>query len=125
MTCCSVAIPGEVGLDADGPEGGHDEQRRRLQVDLVPEELVQAAIEFSIVALELPAEMVLQVSVGEAAGHPFLEGEHLPVPKRDRRGVVDQSADVQEHFLGGLLLSEVDVAPLGDEFLRLQLGPLR
>ena len=35
---------GEIGLDADGLERGHDEERRGLEVDLVPEELVQGIV---------------------------------------------------------------------------------
>ena len=35
---------GEVGLYADGAEGGYDEQRRRLQMHLVAEQLVKSGV---------------------------------------------------------------------------------
>ena len=37
---------GEIGLDANGLEGGDDQQGRGLEMDLVPEQLVQGAVEF-------------------------------------------------------------------------------
>ena len=65
----------KIRLDADGLEGRNYEQRGRLQVDLVPEELVQCAIQFRVGSLELPAEIALQVGVGEPSRHPLLESE--------------------------------------------------
>ena len=86
---------------------------------LVAQQLVQPGVQVGVVALELPAEMLFVISVGPPAGHPFPEGEHLGVAKGDGRVMPRQGADVQKHLLRCLLLSELDVAPLGDEFFGL------
>ena len=109
--------PGEVGLYPYGAEGGNDEQRRRLEVDLVAEQLVQGGVKVGVVALELPTEMAFQVGVGKPAGNPLLEGEDIGVVQGDGRGMVDEGANVKKHLLGCLFLPELDVLPLGDELV--------
>ena len=113
---------GEVGLNTDGAEGGHDEERRRFEVDLVAQQLVQRGFQVVVAALELPGETAFEVGVGEAARHPLFKGEGVPVAVFDGSRVADQRADVQEHLLGRLFLPEVYVLPLGDEYVGVQLG---
>ena len=108
---------GEVGADPDGAERRYDEQRRRPQVNLVAERLVHGSVQVGVRALELPDEITFQIGISHPVGHPFLEGEGIPVAMGDGRGVFHQGADIQKHLLGRLLLPEVDVAPLRDESL--------
>ena len=116
---------GEVGLNTYGAERRYYEQRGRFQMDLVAKQLVQRSGEVIVTALELPAETPFEVGVGEAAGHPLFKGEGVPVAVFDGSRVAYQRAEVQEHFLGRLLLPEVDVLPLGDEYAGVQLGKPR
>ena len=110
---------GEVGLYSDGAEGGDDEQGRRLEVDLVAEQLVQGGVEVRVVALELPAEMTFQVGVGEAAGHPFLKGEDVGVAELSGRGVAYEGTQVVEEGLCPLPFAKGGVAPSIEKLMRL------
>ena len=116
---------GEVGLNPYSTEGGYDEERRRFEVDLITEELVQGISEVVVAALELPAEASFEVGIGKAAGHPLFEGEGVLVTVFDGGGVADEGADIQEHFLGRLLFAEVGGAPLGDEVAGVHAGEPR
>jgi hypothetical protein len=84
----------EVGADQDGAERRHDEQRRRLQINLVPKQLIEGAGQLVVRAFELPAETFLQIGVGEPAGYSLLEGEHVGVPVTHGAGMADQIAEV-------------------------------
>ncbi len=91
-------------------------------MDLVAQKLVQGSGEVIVTALELPAEAPFEVGVGKAAGHPLFKGEDVLVAVFDGSLMADQRADVQEHFLGRLLLAEVGAAPLGDEHVGVHPG---
>ena len=91
-------------------------------MDLIPEQLAQARFKVLVAALELPAEMLLQVGVGGPDGHPFLESEYIGVAVRGRIRMADKSADVVEERLRPLPFAKLAVKPLGDKLLRAQLG---
>ena len=107
--------PRKVGADAYGLERRYDEQRRRFEMHLIAEQLVEGVVQVGVAALELPAEMVLQVGVGEAAGYRLFKGEGVRAGVCRRGGMADQGAQVQEHFLGRLPFAKGDGRPLGDE----------
>ena len=92
---------------------------RCFQVDLVAQELAQPRLEVVVAAFEFPAEVSFEKGIGEPAGHPLFKSKGVAVAIFYWRGVTNQGADVQEHLLGRLLLAKLDVAPLGDELLRM------
>ena len=110
--------PREVGLDAYRLEGRHDEQRRRLQVYLVPQQLVERPVQLRVLPLELAAEMLLEVGVGEPARHPLLEGERLRIGVPRRRRMARQPAQVVEERLRPLPFAEAGVPPASNKIMR-------
>ena len=116
--------PRKVGLDPDRAERGDNQQRRRLEVNLIAEQLLHRRVQVGVAALELPAEPLLQVGVGKAARHPFLEGESLRIAVFPRGGVAHQAAKIQKHLLRRLLFAELNAHPLADERARQQAGRL-
>ena len=117
--------PREVGLDAYRLEGRHDQQRRRLQVYLVAQQLVEGAVQLRVLSLELPTEMLLEVGVGEPARHALLEGERLRIAVPRRRRVAHQPAQVVEERLRALPFAEAGVTPASDKLLRRHCRQLR
>ena len=69
--------PREVGLDPYRLERRHDQQRRRLQVHLVSQQLVERPVQLGVLSLEIPAEVLLEVGIGGPARRRLLEGERL------------------------------------------------
>ena len=110
--------PREVGLDPYRVERRHDQQRRRLQVNLVAQQLDEGSVQLGVLALELPAEMLLEIGVGGSARHGFLEGERLRIAVGRRRRVAHQPAQVVEEGLRPLPLAEAGIPPASDKLLR-------
>lgn len=54
-------------------------------MDLVSQQLKKSIFKVCVVPLELPSEMLFQVSVGKPVGHPLLEGESVAVAIGDWR----------------------------------------
>ena len=117
--------PRKVGLDPDRAERGYDKQRRRLEVNLIAEQLLHGRVQVGVAALELPAEPLLQVGIGKAARHPLLKGESLRIAVFPRGGMAHQAAKIQKHLLRRLLFAELNAHPLADERLREQARRLR
>ena len=103
--------PREVGLDPYRLEGRHDQQGRRLQVHLVAQQLVKRPVQLRVLPLELPAEMLLVIRVGEPTRHGLLEGERLGIAVGRRRRVAHQPAQVVEERLRPLPLAKPGIPP--------------
>ena len=86
-------------------------------MDLVAQQLVEGPVQLRVLPLELPAEMLLEIGVGEPARHRLLEGERLRVAVGRWRRVTHQPAQVVEERLRPLPLAEAGVPPAGDELL--------
>ena len=114
---------GEIGMDDDLIGVRDDQQRRVLERLAVLEQLVVSLLQIFMLAFVLPTEVAAVPDVGPAIaafllGDAIFEGEEIAFGIQIDRGFVpDQAAEVDEVFLAGRALFELDVAPFVDEFL--------
>ena len=113
----------EVGVNDDALDVGNDEQRRVLERFPVEQELVIGFVQVLVFALVLPGEEALFPNIGPALTAPLLVGSRFESEVLAGRiifggcGMADQATEIEEMLLSGGLLTQISVAPFGDEVL--------
>ena len=106
-------------MDDDSVKIAQDEQGRVLKRIAIEEELVIGGIQILMLALVLPAEEAPLPDIREPVtaamlGNAALKAEGVARGVKFYRGrMADQTAEVDEMFLGGRTLLQFDLPPLG------------